>query len=751
MTMRSVAILLGFVCFWSFGRVEAVETRIHTDNSYDDFAAGQLVSTSLSNRGRITVAPSKKKRCDLQENLVLSMAAGKKGDLYVGTGDRGYIFRVDAKDKVTTLSKLFQPLVTALAVDDEGALYAAAAPGGNIYRILPKDSFSSPTLFCRTKQSYVWSLLFDKDRSLLAGTGSPGKALRISDKGTTTVLLATDCENVTGLYRTRDDRLLAITQKKARVYEITGKDKAFVVYEGKLEEARGIAEDAEGNLYVALNAIEGRPRLPTPIPTISRPMPQSLTISIPNPTDDKEQPPKTPAPTPIAPTARKPETKLGGGTSVIVKIDRDGFATLFWTSPETPIHAITSHPGGKNVIASAGSKGRLFSIGSDGEYSILFAVNQSLILCLLWRDKSLVLGTGDGASVYSSFGEEQDEGVYLSSSIDVGSPSSWGRIRWKGCLSGKDSVKLAVRMGNSSEPDDKLWGLWSKNILATDGSIPIPHSVGRYLQYRLTLHKTGCSNPFVESLETYYLPLNRAPTVKAVKVENIQPPPETPKTLPRLDKEPAPGHNPAAERVESEPVKKEKGDISALVKPFSNTGKKKITWEAEDPNQDTMEADVYYRCDTDAEWKLIEKRVPGSSVEFLTTYVPDGIYRVQVLVSDRPSNNFNDSKQSEYVSGLFTIDNTPPKISTIKVKRDNDSSLNMSFTVSDKLSYISDVRFSIDARNWQRVSPKDRMYDSLREEFLFMVKFASKGEHSITLMATDAEGNTTVSKNMINR
>src|ERR1035438_24939 len=58
---------------------------------------------------------------------------------YVGTGDEGKIFRVDAAGKGELYYDTGQSHITGLAVDAQGRLLAGTEPNGILYRISAKD------------------------------------------------------------------------------------------------------------------------------------------------------------------------------------------------------------------------------------------------------------------------------------------------------------------------------------------------------------------------------------------------------------------------------------------------------------------------------------------------------------------------------------------------------------------------------------------------------------------------------------
>ena len=161
-----------------------------------DVEKGDAVGVSIADNGRITLAPKLEMVYDTKEAYVWSSAADSAGNVYLGTGHEGRVFKVDATGKGSMILDTTELDVTALAVDAQNNVYAGTSPNGKIYRITP-DGKSA--VFFEPKEKYIWSLVFDKTATLYAGTGEKGKVFKIAADGKGTVLVDTDETHIMSL------------------------------------------------------------------------------------------------------------------------------------------------------------------------------------------------------------------------------------------------------------------------------------------------------------------------------------------------------------------------------------------------------------------------------------------------------------------------------------------------------------------------------------------------------------------------
>src|SRR5450755_2306334 len=75
---------------------------------------------------------------DPKTKYIWALALDRQGQLYIGTGDRGEIFRIDRSGKGSLFFKSDEAQIRALAFDNQGNLIAGTDGSGLIYRISPQ-------------------------------------------------------------------------------------------------------------------------------------------------------------------------------------------------------------------------------------------------------------------------------------------------------------------------------------------------------------------------------------------------------------------------------------------------------------------------------------------------------------------------------------------------------------------------------------------------------------------------------------
>src|SRR5207302_4060458 len=219
--------------------------------TYDDFRKGKLSNVSLTSDDELILAPRFDLVFNTEQTLVWSTVADSKGNVYLGTGHDGKIFKIDPSGKGTMLADLPELDVLALAVDSKDVLYAGSSPDGKVYKIengTPKELFDPHT-------KYIWSLVFDKQGRLLVGTGDKGVIYRVTPDGNGTAFYNTDETHIVSMAIDKDGNLIAGGDPKGYIYRISPDGKAFVLYDSGMREIHSVAIGSNGTIYAS--AISG--------------------------------------------------------------------------------------------------------------------------------------------------------------------------------------------------------------------------------------------------------------------------------------------------------------------------------------------------------------------------------------------------------------------------------------------------------------------------------------------------------------
>src|SRR5262245_29557460 len=124
-------------------------------NTRAEIEKGDAKGVSIADNGALTLAPSLIEVFDTKQAYIWSTAADAAGNIYLGTGHEGRVFKVDPSGKGALLYKTSELDVMALAVDAQGNVYAGTAPDGKVYRISPGGDAK---VFFEPKTKYIWSL-----------------------------------------------------------------------------------------------------------------------------------------------------------------------------------------------------------------------------------------------------------------------------------------------------------------------------------------------------------------------------------------------------------------------------------------------------------------------------------------------------------------------------------------------------------------------------------------------------------------
>src|SRR5271155_1787915 len=137
----------------------AVDTKTWTQADMSGFDKGSLTGLSISNEGKITLAPAAKEIFDASTAFLSAVARDSKGNVYTGGGGLGAtkakLFAVDPKGTVKTLAELDGIAIQSIAIDAMDRVYAATSPDGRVYRV---SAAGQADVFYDPKAKYIWAM-----------------------------------------------------------------------------------------------------------------------------------------------------------------------------------------------------------------------------------------------------------------------------------------------------------------------------------------------------------------------------------------------------------------------------------------------------------------------------------------------------------------------------------------------------------------------------------------------------------------
>jgi hypothetical protein len=351
------------------------------------------------------------------------------------------------------------------------------------------------------------------------------------------------------------------------------------------------------------------------------------------------------------------------------------------------------------VLVGTGMQGQLFEIDEKTkERSEIARLDHGQIHCLCKRkDGSIVLGTGDPGKLYVLQDKFAAKGTVISEVLDAKIISKWGALTWKPETPAATTVSVAVRSGNTGDPDE-TWSDWSAE--QTDPqSAKIAAPTARYLQYRVTLTtENPKTTPQMRGLALRYMTTNQAPEITSLEVP----------------------------------------DLDAVN--LENPKKLKLKWTAVDPNEDELLYALYVRKDGWQHWVKLEDNLEKTSFEWDTTTTPAGIYQVKIVASDRKDNPPEEALTAERISAAFPVAHTPPTVKVTFAGMEGEHAV-IEANASDPLVRLTEASFSVNGKKWSNVFPVDGLFDSKKEDFRFKTEALKPGTYVVVLRVRDAAGN----------
>ncbi len=709
--------------------------------SQRELLQGRLDRVSLSSDGKLFLAPSYDLFFDTGQPYIFSMVRDKAGNLYVGTGDEGKVFKVDPNGKGSLYFQSKELNVFSLALDSSDTLYAGTSPDGKVYKVAgPNQSVE----FCNPEEKYIWSMVFDSPDNLYIGTGASGAIFKVDKNGNKSVFYNCADNHVTALLRENNNRLLAGTSPAGLVVEISPDGKGFTLIDTPGEEVHALAVDRLGTIYAVSSSsrdvsksVQAKPKssgaaAANPVTVVSIEAAVSL-AGIPDETRSKT-------------AASVDEKDSAAFKSAVYAITRDGGAELiFQSNSQIAYDAVVGGDG--SLLLSTGPKGRLLSVDAAKRVAVVTDTpEEDMTRLLAAGDITYVAGSNEG-KVYRLQSQRAQTGSFESKTLDAKTVASWGKIAWRMAGAAGTSAEISTRSGNT-EKADSSWSPWSEPYRSPGQQISSPRA--RYLQWRASFRRNAGLNQPPDALDRVQI---------AYLQQNLRPEVDSIEALPygvELQKQSSlamgmPLVTPAATsdgRSLNAPRERGKERQPLAPRQALQPGAQSFTWKASDENEDSLEYSLYFKGEGETDWKLLAKKVVDAFYTLNAASLPDGPYRLKVVASDAPSNPFDKFLIGEKISEPFIIANSPPQVEIVD-SRVNGKKVEVQFRVRMQAGNIATAEFSIDGDEWNLIFPSDGIADSAQEDYRFATWELPSGEHLVAIRASDRGGNTGTAKAVV--
>ncbi|MCU0245375.1 MAG: hypothetical protein MUC42_02305 [Bryobacter sp.] len=703
-------------------------------NNWQDFIKGKFRGLVLTRDGALRLGPKRTEILNTEQAAVWSVARAADGTLYLGTGHRGRIYKVDPAGKATVYWTAPEPEVFALALDARGVLFAGTSPDGKIYRI---ENGAAKEYFA-PKSRYIWALAFDTKGVLYAATGDQGKIFAIPSEGQGQVHYDTQQSHALNLAFDAAGRLLVGTEPNGILYRISARDQGFVLYDANLPEIRALLPQPDGSVYVAAlggslakrttgtatggaGAAGGAPvTAPSISITVTDEAQGGLNVK------PAEQPKTQPAP---AASALSPVIEMAGvEKSAIYRIRPDNTVETLWSSKEENVYDIAESSG--QILFGTDNQGRIYQLGADRKAALVEQSGEGEIVRLI-PGPALLAATANLGKLLRLEAAPGAAGEYESPVHDAGNVARWGRVSWIAQTPAATQVTFRTRSGNSARPD-RTWSEWSAP-LAAPGAITSPNA--RFIQWKADFSGNG-GTAELDAVTVAYLPQNSPPVLKTITA-----------TLTFAAITTTAKTNPSPAGTYSITVT-DTGDAGASTLSGTPTqtvprpGVRQLTlvWTAEDPDSDPLLYTVSYRAEDERTWKTLKNSIPESSLTIDGDALADGRYYFRVQATDRAGNPVEQAQETELISAPTLIDQTPPSVRLVSARREG-AQATVRVAATDSVSAVRRCEASVNAGIWAPIAAVDGVADSLGEEFEFRTTTLRPGEQVIVFRAFDAAGN----------
>jgi hypothetical protein len=390
----------------------------------------------------------------------------------------------------------------------------------------------------------------------------------------------------------------------------------------------------------------------------------------------------------------------GGGRGILMRFDSAGASETMWDNSGSHFLSLTIDPNDVPFVG-AGSDGKVYSVDNNHVQRLEVDTEERQIAAMSFVAGNQYIVSSDPVVFHTIKGRGGADSMWTSRVLDAALRAHYGKIDWDA----DGTIEVMTRTGNTRTPDNS-WSAWSSG-LTKPGKIASPPA--RYLQIRVRWAKDP--QAVLHEVKVSFVTDN----VRAL-ITNVNAGSRSDDTggssIPRS------------------------GDA-----PSSQGTRVNVSWDIDNPDQDTLRYRLYYKRAGDQEWLAIlepNEELTSSSYSWETAGLPEGRYFIKVDATDELSNPPDKVTSHTNTSRAVVVDNTPPAISNLSL-----SGNKLAGTATDEVGPIARLEFSlVGKKTWYPLFPKDNVFDDATETFEVDVsQLVPAGPHMVVVRAYDEAGN----------
>ncbi len=728
------------------------------------FAAGnKLMSTSGEAPTLVATLPGM---------MISSLAADSKGNLYAASAPGGEVYSIDASGSAKPLVKVSESVVSAMACDASGHLFIGTSGSGKVYRV----DGGSATLVFDSNQAHITALSFsERDNRLYVGTAEKGCVYSLDANMQVKAEFETGEHIVTGMAKDKAGNLFVTTAGAGKLFRVQPNGQAEPVaiseafytlyYDSNAD--RVYSGDAEGDITrVEIDPVTDQAQF---IPVCHTEQEAVMALSsdgdrlfcgssnVAQVRTFEIQPSGDPTYSSIVQDAQRP---ANWSRVRLANVKGESTGSLQKLMRVATRGGETSQPDGSWspwVEASPDAAGDGFLIKSGAsrffQYKLTWKLNgeKKSVDDLIVTRVDVTYQPTNVAPTLASLSVKADDAfsgtvplVVSGSDLDQDNMlmsielSDDGGKTWKTVVSDQRSRASESEKAKKKEKAKEA----AKEVVkepakeAEKKAVPSPDK-DKPDKDKLDKDKSEKDKPERDKSD-------KKPDANGSDSKKSEPHEVDKSTPEKADPKSKTGDEKKTERkleergsssTESEPASGDESASTTSSTPVAATAK--TASKEKDKDKDKEKEKEADSAKSNEQYSATEK----FSYNFETKKIKDGQYLMRITLSDKPSNP--GQEKSAVVLRSVVIDNTPPKISDLKITK-SGAGLSIRLTAHDNLSCISDSIYKIDGSDGFALgSPTAALSDALTATLAADNVSVSKGAKKVTIQVFDRAGNST--------